>query len=374
VTDPAPAPHLSFGPGLALLGVLAACGAESTPVPAPRVVHFDPARTDVALRLRHDGDAPLRLSRFRLDPREPDWSAFTITDPTLPRAIDPGTEVVLHLRADPDHFEGPDHAPRTGAATLTFVADGAPQRIPLVFAPPQTPALATAARLAGLAGLAALARRGPWATLLPALAFLAVAPVGVLCPGQTGLRLSAADLEQCAAGRGGLPLQLVDHPDALGLALAVLLAAAISSADAGRVLALAVALMAALVGAGSLDPQVILAGQAGLRWGLWVQPFAAAALAVAALLAVPRPAPRLVAVGHAALLTTLLLGGSDLPGLAGLPHAAAAVAGIGAWALKVVLVAWLLRRIPAPRWLAAAVLPLALAQILWTATLATWGP
>jgi hypothetical protein len=70
------------------------------------------------------------------------------------------------------------------------------------------------------------------------------------------------------------------------------------------------------------------------------------------------------------LLTTLVLGGPDLPLPAGLPHAAALAAGLGAWLGKLGLVYLGLRRLPAPTWLPRLVLPLAISQILVTCGLA----
>jgi hypothetical protein len=169
--------------------------------------------------------------------------------------------------------------------------------------------------------------------------------------------------------RGGFAGQLLAHPDGLGLALA---AACLSGLLSRSWRAVALALFAALVAAGTLDPQQIaVLTQSGLRWGLWMQPFGAAALAVAALVHLrgDPPLPRLTDLGLAALLTTLLLGGPDLglgPAPFGLPHAAAVAAGLIAWLGKLAR-----RRLgsapPAqadPGWLARLVLPLAAAQIL----------
>jgi hypothetical protein len=356
-----------------------ACAGAPDPAPdlgrEPRVLHFSPAHPELVLRLTDRAEATLPLARVRIDPADPDWGAFTITDEALPRRLEPGVPAEIHLRVDTDHFatRDPLHRHRPGAATLTFTAGGRPVRVPLRFSPDPAPDPAFWPRLGVLAGLSLLAglRRWPWAVALPALACLAVAPLGVgVCPDLLGDLATRADLLQCADGRGGSAVQLLAHPDALGLPLvALLLAGHVGGLAGSRVCALA--LFAALVAAGSLDPQAVIAAQTGMRWGLWLHPLGAAALAVGALVHV-RGAPglpRLAAVGLAALLVTLLLGGPDLPipFMAGLPHAAALAAGIGTWLAKLGLTAWALRRLPAPAWLGRLVVPLAALQVLVTA-------
>ena len=355
----------------AVAALALACTPPDEPVqPEPRVLRFSPAHPELTLRLTADDERA--LARVRIDPQGPDWGAFTITDATLPRRVGPGEPAEIHLRVDPGHFAADHpHEHRPGGATLTLRADQTPVRVPLQFIPEaQDPA--TWPRLLVLAALAALAavRRWPWLTALPALVFLAVAPFGAgLCPDLLAVPATTADILQCADGRGGVALQLLAHPDALGLALA---AACLAGLYVASWRAVALALFAALVAAGSLDPQQIVHTQAGLRWGVVMQPLGSAALAVAALVHVRSdpPLPRLAILGLAALLTTLLLGGPDL-GRFGLPHAAAIAAGVIAWLGKLALVAWGLRRLPAPTWLARLVLPLAAAQILATAVTAT---
>ena len=127
----------------------------------------------------------------------------------------------------------------------------------------------------------------------------------------------------------------------------------------------------ALVLGESLDPNAAVQAQAGLRWGLWMQPFAAAALAVAAVVEVQATrahspvAGRVAAIGLAALLTTLCLGGADLPQqVLSLPHAAAVALGAALWLAKVTALTWLLGRARVPAWARRAIVPLAIAQIL----------
>lgn len=350
----------------AAVALVLACAPHDRPIESePRVLRFSPAHPERTLRLIAADE--VALSRIRIDPADPDWGAFTITDTVLPRRLGPDNPAELHLRVDLDHFTIEDpHAHRPGDATLTLRAGQTPLRIPLQFVP-EPGAAATWPRLLVLAALAALAaaRRWPWQTALPALVFFAVAPVASgLCPDLLTQTATSADLQQCADGRGGFAVQLLVHPDALGLALA---AASVAGMFVASWRGLALALFAALVAAGSLDPQIVLHTQAGLRWGLWMQPLGAAALAIAALVHVRSdpPLPGLARLGLAALSTTLLLGGPDLP-LPALPHAATFAAGLLVWLGKLAVVAWGLRRLPAAPWLARLVIPLAAAQILLT--------
>ncbi len=349
----------------------------------PATLHFTPTRPELAVRLMHDGSEPLLLTRIRVDHRDRDWSAFTITDRTLPRQIDPGGAALLHLRVDVDHFKAPDpHGlHRSGEATLTFNA-GESRRIPLRFTDTGTPLAAQLIRLTLLAllaaGLALLGRRArlPWTTALPALVAVLIAPLGPgLCPAAPTAALGLADLLQCADGRGGVSSQIWPHPDGLGLVLAALLFTALGRisedpAALRRSLGLGLALVALVLGE-SLDPNAAVQAQAGLRWGLWMQPFAAAALAVAAVVEVQATrahspvAGRVAAIGLAALLTTLCLGGADLPQqVLSLPHAAAVALGAALWLAKVTALTWLLGRARVPAWARRAIVPLAIAQIL----------
>lgn len=386
LTAPRVRPSLPAWPALAALAL--ACTPPPEPVPGldrePRVLHFSPAHPDLVLRLGSAADVP--LARIRIDPADPDWGAFTITDQALPRRLAPDAPAELHLRADVDHFAAPhaDHDPlhrhRSGAATLTFQVDGQPIRVPLRFSPDPPPDPATWPRRALLAGLALLAvlRRWPWTTALPALACLVVTPLALgVCPGLLGEPATRADLLQCADGRGGFAVQLLAHPDALGVPLAALLLAGSAGPRTWR--ACALALFAALVAFASLDPNAVIAAQAGLRWGLWVHPLAAAALVIAAIAHVrgiasstPAALTRLTALGLAALIVTVVLGGPDVP-LPRLPHAATLAAGIGVCLGKLGLAFWALQRLAVPVWLPRLVVPLAASQILISAGSRLWA-
>ncbi len=373
-------------PRLLLLApaLILACGTHEPELVAdPRTLHFTPAHPELPLRLIHHGSEPLALSRIRIDHRDRDWSAFTITDAALPRQLAPGGEAVLHLRVDVDHFKpaDPHDLHRSGEAALTLLAGGAPQRVALRFAADTTPPAWTLVRLAVLAALAGalalLARRVrlPWTLALPALAAVLIAPLGPGLCWDLGAVLGPGDLLQCADGRGGAALQILPHPDGLGLLLAVLLFSAcgrISGAVAPlpRALGLAVAVLAFIVAHG-LDPQAVVQAQAGMRWGLWMQPFAAAALAFAAASEVHAArisgSSHIIAFGLAALWTTLCLGGGSVPTAAlALPHAAVVALGLGLWLAKVAVLTVLLPRLAPPTWARRAILPLALVQIFLT--------
>lgn len=378
-------------PRLALvLALLVSCDAAPELHSEPHALHFSPTHRELPLRLVHKGDQPLPLSRIRLDHRDPDWSAFSLVDPTLPRQIEPNGEVSLRLRVDLDHFatHRGGHEYRSGGATLTFNADTTLHRIALHFADEAAPAGLRWLRLGLLAALAAgvfaLRRRVPWTIALPAALALAIAPLASGLCWTLGIPLGPADLQQCGEGRGGTPLQMLPHADGLGLLLALLLFTAlpgvdrISAAVLWSRLTLALAILAAVLTTGSLDPQVIVTAQTGLRWGLWVQPFAAAALALAALSEVAAArahspfAARAAAFGLAALLTTLHLGGADLPltsAAPGLPHIAAVGLAVVAWLAKVMAVGWFLLRVESPRPAVYLVLALVLAQLMWNLTL-----
>ncbi len=366
------------------LALLAACGDDPGLSVTPQALWFSPTHRELALHLSHDGDEPLTLSRIRLDPREPDWSAFTIVDPVLPRQVAAHGEAVLHLRVDLDHFtrHGSEHGHRSGSATLTLTADGEPRRIALHFAEDTAPPAVQWVRLSLLALLAAavvaLRRRISWTITLPTALALAIVPLGAGLCWNLGAVLGPADLQQCADGRGGASLQMLAHADGLGLYLAVLLftaTRAISSVVLRPRLALALAVLVLAFAGGSLDPQALVAAQSGLRWGLWVQPFAAAGLTLAALAEVAAArvdplATRFCALGLAALLTTLCLGGADLPRIIALPHAAVLGLGLAAWLIKVGFLAWLLLRARLPPRAAWLVVPLLLAQMVWSLILA----
>jgi len=364
-----------------------ACGAaEADALGEPRVLQFTPAHTELPLQLVNHGDAPLPLAKLRIDHRQADWSAFTITDATLPRQIEPGGAVTLHLRVDADHFTGPDRRPRAGAAALTFLAGGQPRQVPLRFSAPEPPTLALLLRLGLLAGLTAAGlalRRVPWTWVVFAVTAVAIAPVGPgLCLDPGDLPLTAADLQQCADGRGGIALQLLPHAEGLGLLIAVVLFVATRSTarahDLHHGLAVTLTLLAAAIAGGSLDPQVLIQAQQGLHWGLWRQPLGALALICVALREVrlahqsaPGSPPghalwtaRTAAIGFAAMITTLCLGGPDLPGLLALPHPTSIAAGLTVWTLKVAVVGFLLVRVRPPTGISLVIMPLAITQIL----------
>jgi NADH:ubiquinone oxidoreductase subunit H len=395
------------------LAALAGCGGPDGVVAEPRELVFTPARPRLELRLHNHGDAAVALSRIRVDPRDKDWGAFTIDERTLPKEIAAGEAVTLHLLVDRDHFEkrGPT---RAGAARLNVVVDGAPRSIDLRFHP-DDPAQALRGALSRFAALAAagllawaLARRArrpmpAWPVWLPAFVLFAALPWGPgLCPDALAEHLSAADLEQCADGRGGAPLSLLPAREALLVYLVALAAAALgrlahavhggaplapAARLASRDLALALAFAGPLLAFGTLDARTLVAAQQivlvpGIpRWGILVQPLAAAAaIAVAAA----PTASTWERIGLAAAIVLCFFGGFDLPFVSttALPHAAFVAVAVALLTAKIAAITWLLGRLhrlpqgsrARARLLALerASLPLALIGVLVTSAYALW--
>ncbi len=371
------------------LALLVGCDAAAEFHSEPQALHFSPARRELPVRLVHHGDQPMALSRIRLDHRDADWSAFTLVDPALPRQIEPNGEVSLRLRVDLDHFatQRGGHEYRSGGATLTFNADATPHRIALHFADDTPPPGLRWLRLGLLAALAAgvfaFRRRVPWTFALPAALALAIAPLASGLCWTLAIPLGPADLQQCGEARGGTPLQMLPHADGLGLLVAALLFTAVAEVERISApvlwprLTLALAILAAVITTGSLDPQVMVTTQSSLSWGLWVQPFTTAALALAALAEVAAArkqsplAARIAGLGVAILLTTLCLGGADLPAAAAsaLPHIVAIGLGLLLWLAKVAAVHWFLLRVECPRGAVYLGLALAVTQLAWNLTL-----
>lgn len=363
------------------LVLLAGCSEDPDLRATPQALHFSPSHDELTLHLLHHGDAPLPLSRIRVDHNEVDWSAFSLVDPVLPKQIAAGGEVLLRVRVDLDHFARHDGARgyRSGGATLTFVANGEPRKIALHFADDTPPAIVYWVRVGLLTllltALVALRRQISWTLALPAVVAVAIAPLGAGLCWDLGATLGPADLLQCADGRGGTPLQMLVHTDGLGLYLAVLLFGATRgiSTVAWPRLGLALVVLVMVFSSGSLDPQAVVDAQSGLRWGLWVQPFTSAALALAAITEVSalraHPlAARLTAIALATLFTTLCLGGSEWPGQPSMPHVAGLGLGLAAWLLKVAFFTWFFLRLRPPGrpvWIVALLL---LTHLLWNLT------
>ncbi len=361
------------------LALLASCDDDPDLRVVPQALHFSPSHDELELHLRHPGDLPLPLSRIRLDHREVDWGAFSLVDATLPKQIAAHGEVVLRMRVDLDHFSRHDgeRGYRSGGATLTFNAGGEPRKIALHFDDDIPPPAVQWARVGLLALLLAtlfvLRRRISWTLTLPAATALAIAPLGAGLCWDLGATLGLADLQQCGDGRGGTSLQMLSHPDGLGLYLAVLLCCATRGISTLRwaLLGLALVVLVMAFTRGSFDPQALVHAQSGLRWGLWVQPFATAALALTALaeVAAVRAQPlaaRFTAVALAALFTTLCLGGAEWPGPATMPHAAGLGLGLAVWLLKVSFLTWFFLRLQPPAHATWSILPLLLMQLLWS--------
>lgn len=398
--------------GVVLLA-LSGCGGPDGLAAEPRQLVFTPARTRLELHLHNHGAAATALSRIRIDPRDKDWGAFTIDDRTLPREVAAGDAAVLHLAVDRDHFEKRGQS-RAGQARLHLMVDGTPRSIDLKFVPDDPAqalrgALLRFAILAAAAGFAwTLARRArrslpAWPAWLPALVLLAALPWGPgVCPDLLTQHLSAADVEQCADGRGGAPLALLPAREALlaylvALAAAALgrLAHAVSGGSslapavrlASRDLALALAFAGPLLVFGTLDAATLIAEQQivllpGIpRWGIFVQPLSAAVAIAVAAAPIASTAER---IGVAAAIALFFLGGHHLPlvSAGSLPHAAILALAAATLAAKIAAISWLigrLHRLPQGSRARArllrverAGLPIAVASVLVTSAYALW--
>lgn len=398
---------------LLALAALASCGGPDGLAAEPRELVFTPARTRLELRLHNRGPAAAAVSRLRVDPRDRDWVAFTIEDRTLPQEIAAGEAAPLHLRVDEDHFSKRGQ-PRAGKARLQLLVDGEPRSIDLRF-DPGDPAHSLRASLLRAVFLAlatllawAIARRArrpvpAWPAWLPALVLLAALPFGPgVCPDALSERLSPADVAQCNDGRGGAPLSLLPTAEALLVYLVALAAAALGRLAhavhgggslapavrlASRDLALVVAFAGPLLAFGTLDAHSLIAEQqivlaAGIpRWGIFVQPLAAAAAIAVAAAPTPSTAER---IGLAAALVLFFFGGFDVPLLSAAASPHAAVLGLAAalLAVKVAAISRLLghlHRLPQgsrarARLLAVErrALPLAVIGTLVTSAVALW--
>ncbi|MFY0542292.1 hypothetical protein [Nannocystis pusilla] len=380
------------------------CGVPPTGVRAePGTLVFTPAAERLELRLVNHGAVPVPLTRIRFDTRTPDWGAFSIENREYPREIAAGGAVSLRLRVDRDHFDRTG-ASRSGSARLLFAAGEAPQIVELRWEPPdlasdlRRTAIRTALALAlvALAWISTRRTRLNWTAWLPVVAVLALFPFGPgLCFDGVGSSLSAADVEQCAAGRGGASLSLIAVGEGwLVYLVALVLAglgrlvdrAALARRLASRDLALAAAFAGPLLAFGTLDPRRLVGSKqrgssAVLRspaWGIFVQPIAAAvALAVAAA----PPAGRLERLAFAAAFVACFLGGG-LPAaaLAGSGHGLVLFIGAVVAAAKIAAVVWFVQRLHASAtgsraraalfFLERAAMPLAIADLLVTSAYA----
>ncbi|MCY1006890.1 hypothetical protein OV079_15270 [Nannocystis pusilla] len=287
------------------------CGAPPTGVrPEPGTLVFTPAAERLELRLVNHGAAPVPLTRIRFDTRTPDWGAFSIENREYPREIAAGGAVSLRLRVDRDHFDRAG-ASRSGSARLLFAAGEAPQIVELRWEPPdlasdlRRTAIRTALALAlvALAWISTRRTRLNWTTWLPVLAALALFPFGPgLCFDGVGSSLSAADVEQCAVGRGGASLSLIAVGEGWLVYLVALVfaglgrlvdRAALARRLASRDLALAAAFAGPLLAFGTLDPRRLVGEQAaGLVGGAAIPPLGESSCNPSPLPWPSRPRPR----------------------------------------------------------------------------------
>ncbi|RMG93510.1 MAG: NADH-quinone oxidoreductase subunit H [Deltaproteobacteria bacterium] len=152
----------------------------------------------------------------------------------------------------------------------------------------------------------ALYNLAPFLAFVPALAVFAIVPFGdALCYGQLGEVLSQADVDQCAAGRGGTPLQVAQIDVGLLFYFAIASLASYGTTLAGwasynkwamlgglrasaQMISYEVAIGLSIVGAllcyGTLEPHALVKAQSETYWGIVLQPlgfllFFAAAMA-----------------------------------------------------------------------------------------------
>jgi NADH-quinone oxidoreductase subunit H len=142
----------------------------------------------------------------------------------------------------------------------------------------------------------ALYNLAPMFAVVPALVVFAIVPFGdALCYGQMFESLSAADVEQCAAGRGGTPMQVATIDVGLLYYFAVASLATYGTTLAGwasynkwailgalrasaQMISYEVAIGLTIVGGllcyGTLEPHALVKAQEATHWGLMLQPLA----------------------------------------------------------------------------------------------------
>jgi NADH-quinone oxidoreductase subunit H len=142
----------------------------------------------------------------------------------------------------------------------------------------------------------ALYNLAPLLAIVPALAVFAIVPVGdALCYGRSFDVLSQADVDQCAAGRGGTPLQVAQIDVGLLYYFAIASIATYGTTLAGwssynkwailgslrasaQMISYEVAIGLTIVGAllvyGTLEPHALVKAQLVTHWGILLQPLA----------------------------------------------------------------------------------------------------
>ena len=151
----------------------------------------------------------------------------------------------------------------------------------------------------------ALYNLAPFLAFVPALAVFAIVPFGDgLCYGQLGDVLTQADVDQCAAGRGGTPLQVARIDVGLLFYFAIASLASYGTTLAGwasynkwamlgglrasaQMISYEVAIGLSIVGAllcfGTLEPHAIVRAQQETYWGVVLQPLGFLLFFVAAM-------------------------------------------------------------------------------------------
>jgi NADH-quinone oxidoreductase subunit H len=376
---------------------LTACGDPPTgTVPTadvrvePGILVFHPETQAIDVSIVNTGEEPIAIGAFAIEAKG-DWEAFDL-DPINTTEVDPEASVAVRVRlsdltpfrkkiesivardSEPEEFEFGDEEEaddilppgeyRDGSATLTFVADGVPQRVAIRFEQPGwfwqyfLPALAKVLlivlgfvmplaslltwierkqsammqdrlgpnmarlqfgnftlRVWGLLHIVTdaikmlfkedfIPRRAhrvlytlaPLMALIPALVVFAIVPFGdALCYGQLFDVVSQADVDQCAAGRGGTPLQIAKIDVGLLFYFAIASLATWGATLAGwasynkwailgalrasaQMISYEVAIGLTIVGAllvyGTLEPHALVHAQTATYWGIVLQPIA----------------------------------------------------------------------------------------------------
>ncbi len=348
----------------------------------PTSLRLGPSTPHGKLEIHNRTDAAIELRTIRLDTDTRDWGSFALTDETLPSQVPAHASVTLHVRAFSRNFAKRDHQGPTGefhhgSSAIVLEAGGHPMRSELQFAPRGGPYSGIIAATIGLLvlGLFALSL-WPWAptsarhgtqpgkslrhrqntgllvacvwAFIAALLALPWAP-GVCLP--MFASLSAHDLAQCAAGRGGFAPGITSTAG-LVLALAALAAAHRRASENDRsrdlyLLGFALACLAPAWSSGSLEFRSLMAHQAD-GWFVLEQPIAClVAILCAAGLLRSAPPHRGLWVAHTlaagCCLGSVFFGGLSNPSATGELWVAIFFAGFAGFATATFV--W--RRIPA---------------------------
>jgi hypothetical protein len=304
---------LGFGAGL--LAVAQSLAPASPGGAADSKVHIDPAAwtarpgdEPMTVEVHNRSSAPVAIDRVAIEGM--DWIGFVLETKTRPRAIPANDSIRIELRADHRHFA---NAPkRSGEATLRVLGPQVDARTQLRFAPRGLGDGLGRSALGVLGSVAAgwwVSRRRNAAVLAFAIgAALALGslPWTVLCPDALTRWVGPRELAGCMDGRdGGLVRGLALPFDVLWWALGMILVAFASGRGAGRAIAVAAPLMAALAVAATgetITPTLLSSGG-----GRGFRPFVTLACAAWALAATTRETTPAERIAWSSLVTAVLL-------------------------------------------------------------------